>query len=116
MTLLQTRPVRKANSAVQIPHAVLILNGCVMVTLTARIIAMRTLTDTGDQCTPAEFQCKLDGECIHDSWHCDGDPDCTDGSDEASCKYCSSMLQAFINFTVLDPKCLIFHTNTIIVF
>ena len=75
-----------------------------------------TITDTGDQCTPAEFQCKLDGECIHDSWHCDGDPDCTDGSDEASCKYCSSMLQAFINFTVLDPKCLIFHTNTIIVF
>ena len=42
MTLLQTRPVRKANSAVQIPPAVLILNGCVMVTLTARIIAMRT--------------------------------------------------------------------------
>ena len=36
-------------------------------------------------CSPGSFHC--DGsKCIHDSKHCNGEPDCEDGSDERSCK------------------------------
>ena len=31
-----------------------------------------------------EFTCN-DGECINNRWLCDGDNDCSDGEDEASC-------------------------------
>lgn len=37
-------------------------------------------------CTPEEFTCKSsDGECIPMSWVCDGNSDCSNGSDEATC-------------------------------
>ncbi|XP_012585162.1 PREDICTED: low-density lipoprotein receptor isoform X2 [Condylura cristata] len=35
-------------------------------------------------CTTLEFHCGS-GECIHAGWHCDGDPDCKDKSDEENC-------------------------------
>uniref|UniRef100_A0A8C5AM25 Low density lipoprotein receptor-related protein 8, apolipoprotein e receptor n=1 Tax=Gadus morhua TaxID=8049 RepID=A0A8C5AM25_GADMO len=36
------------------------------------------------RCPPGDFQCGS-GECIHLHWKCDGDADCKDKSDEASC-------------------------------
>ncbi|XP_039713733.1 CD320 antigen [Pteropus medius] len=40
---------------------------------------------TADSCMPTEFQCRTSGFCVPLSWHCDGDQDCSDGSDE-ECK------------------------------
>ena len=40
-------------------------------------------------CTPEEFTCKSsDGECIPMSWVCDGNADCSNGSDETTCSEC----------------------------
>ncbi|XP_078577348.1 trypsin-3-like [Branchiostoma floridae x Branchiostoma japonicum] len=35
-------------------------------------------------CSASDFQCS-NGNCIPGSWECDGEADCSDGSDEASC-------------------------------
>ena len=39
----------------------------------------------GPRCPLGDFQCG-NGECIHLHWKCDGDADCKDKSDEASCR------------------------------
>ena len=36
------------------------------------------------QCQDWQFGC-ADGQCIFQTWKCDGDNDCADGSDEANC-------------------------------
>lgn len=33
-------------------------------------------------CPESDFKCKSSGRCILESWRCDGDADCKDGSDE----------------------------------
>uniref|UniRef100_F7A0B1 CD320 molecule n=1 Tax=Equus caballus TaxID=9796 RepID=F7A0B1_HORSE len=37
-------------------------------------------------CPPSSFQCRTSGFCVPLTWRCDGDPDCTDGSDEDECR------------------------------
>ncbi|XP_068085129.1 uncharacterized protein [Anabrus simplex] len=42
-------------------------------------------TGAAVDCKENEFQCQP-GECIPDSWQCDGDEDCSNGVDEKKCK------------------------------
>nr|XP_045006181.1 CD320 antigen [Jaculus jaculus] len=37
-------------------------------------------------CPPTKFQCRTSGYCMPLTWQCDGDWDCTDGSDEEECR------------------------------
>uniref|UniRef100_A0A4W5QVQ4 EGF-like domain-containing protein n=1 Tax=Hucho hucho TaxID=62062 RepID=A0A4W5QVQ4_9TELE len=47
-------------------------------------ISLRCLTGFGQQCGGNQWQCD-DGACLPLSWHCDGNGDCLDGSDEMAC-------------------------------
>lgn len=45
-----------------------------------------TFTGRNKTCSDDEFQCHSDDRCISDRWRCDGDTDCSDGSDEENCR------------------------------
>ena len=63
-------------------------------------------------CSKNDFHCSIGNlECIPWLWVCDGDEDCTDGSDEsnATCGLCHELLQnylldmiVFIHFRCLE--------------
>lgn len=38
------------------------------------------------KCHKDRFKCQASSECILKSWQCDGEEDCSDGSDERNCK------------------------------
>lgn len=50
----------------------------------------------GKTCDEVDFVCH-NGQCVPKRWHCDGEPDCEDGSDE-SVEICrESLLPSFMN-------------------
>lgn len=44
-------------------------------------------------CGPRQWACGSGDQCVPDFWHCDGQSDCRDGSDEAGCKCRASSLR-----------------------
>lgn len=42
----------------------------------------KKLLITAHDCGEHSFKCKSTGRCVSEAWHCDGDEDCPDGSDE----------------------------------
>lgn len=48
-------------------------------------------------CGEHSFKCKSTGRCVSAAWHCDGDEDCPDGSDEDSA-LCCKFLQKINGF------------------
>lgn len=50
-------------------------------------------------CSPGEFVCSSDGQCLDPRRRCDGRTDCLDASDELGCprKYTASLVKPLIN-------------------
>ncbi|CAN7995744.1 unnamed protein product, partial [Ixodes hexagonus] len=46
----------------------------------------KSITYVPMTCKQDQFRCSDNGECIPAKWKCDGNEDCTDGSDESKCK------------------------------
>ncbi|XP_077546047.1 uncharacterized protein LOC144158784 [Haemaphysalis longicornis] len=55
------------------------------VVATAESFALLETISGQESCSAEQFQCISSKECILKEWRCDGDPDCSDRSDEHNC-------------------------------
>ena len=52
-------------------------------------------------CSSYEFECFNGHQCINIAWRCDGDPDCSDASDEDE-TLCSQLLVFILNQSIIQ--------------
>jgi len=52
----------------------------------ARLTDVAGIVHPPSVCGVEQFRCVTSRECIHEAWHCDGEEDCMDSSDEADCE------------------------------
>lgn len=65
-----------------------------------QVLILKTLPTGDNTCTQDQhFQC-MDGKCIPESWKCDADNDCDDGSDEIDCGMCHCILIPYLLLNV----------------
>ncbi|MBN3307352.1 MALR1 protein, partial [Amia calva] len=55
------------------------------ISFTSECVVGGPITPQPPTCSSLQFQCLHVSECIAQSWQCDGEADCIDGSDEESC-------------------------------
>lgn len=60
-------------------------------------------------CHRKQFQCYMDGSCVPLRWHCDGDWDCEDGSDESNCAGNTRTCNSHSEFTCKDTGMINVH-------
>ena len=59
-----------------------------------------------EECEEGQFHC-LDGSgCVEPAWLCDGDGDCTDGSDERDCQSGAQQCDETTSFLCRDSSCI----------
>eukprot|EP00916_Digyalum_oweni_P010684 GHVL01017809.1.p1 GENE.GHVL01017809.1~~GHVL01017809.1.p1 ORF type:complete len:900 (-),score=79.94 GHVL01017809.1:617-3316(-) len=74
----------------------------VVVGIFLTVLVART-AGTEEECTSTQFACD-NKRCISLPWHCDGDDDCNDGSDEVNCTSTTCGTEDFK--CVSDSKCI----------
>ena len=66
------------------------------------------LSTTSKPCPYNHFKCKVNGKCVHNSWLCDGEPDCLDGEDESKA-VCEGKTCSPQQFACKNGKCILKH-------
>ena len=56
-------------------------------------------------CSEHEFKCKSNGRCVLGAWKCDGDKDCSDGSDEDEA-ICREFIQVWAIASLVCSYCI----------
>ena len=71
---------------------------CVCLCVSVCLLTGSTSSSSSSSCSRGLFQCVQSAECIHVSWRCDGDFDCSDNTDELGCSHLGLLL-VFLHFS-----------------
>jgi len=75
------------------------------------LIANTSSASLSLSCSVGLFQC-ANAECIHMSWRCDHEPDCSDNSDEIGCNHSTGVLFIFLFFCYISTCYINAHSDS----